>query len=884
MRTVSSKAAAVAAAAVLVSNSAGLVSAFSSSPSPALKTTAPFPSRSFKRSRRASPQHREAKASRPRDLLSLSPAKGSPLNSGNQNASFPSERRLTEERPLHETEEDDGSGKVETRSSSSSSRSFINEEKVSRQRLGGGADVFEEIERRGESAHRVFVPFDSIDVAGLLDAGEVRKEKDEEHLEIQSESHFKARLQTQPRPSSYASSSLSPSSRSFANAQGPSHVSATLMAAETAREGEAGAVGVTEREDGERGALSVPISLSADANGIGAATNAGEREETAQGQGGHMARETKAQGTEEKEQEKEGELFSPSWLFPRLATVLMAVTTGTNFGSIKFMQDTLPPSVAAAARFSVAALVIAPWVLKARLEVVGLGILGGIPVAIGYITQALGLNLSSADEAAFLCSLVVVFTPLLEAGLTGKKFKSHSVQAAVVALLGVALLTQKSLTLPDPSSFSLSSLTDAFVHLQEGKAQLGEETVGSGFGLPLPVSLSIGAGTLLNLVQAVGFSGGYVVAEEAMKRYPEEAVPYSGVTLWVTALAALVWAGGDLWGLGGVRESLEGLGVQSVREAVETGGFAFGDILAHKEALLAVFYTGAIATALTVIVETVVLKYLGAGEMALILASEPLWAALFAGWLLGEAMGAKDIAGGALILSACVYGQMMALKEPGEQEEEEEEEEEHEEGRMKEREETRTDNYQSSSSQLVGVMKSGMRLRRAPLRLLLSASGSESRRRGKGQGERKEKDQLVGVASAAALSSVARPALFFSGAADFVDVAASSSADGAGVSASASSYEAMAASALEKVGQEAVRAAESLSESTGGGAKLVPLAEKATKIGGVAVPSLMEKAASLGDAGIDTAERVSELSPALMDKMGRKIELASEVLQRIRGY
>jgi len=253
--------------------------------------------------------------------------------------------------------------------------------------------------------------------------------------------------------------------------------------------------------------------------------------------------------------------------------------------------------------------------------------------------------------------------------------------------------------------------------------------------------------------------------------------------------------------------------------------------------------------------------------MALILASEPLWAALFAGWLLGEAMGAKDIAGGALILSACVYGQMMALKEPGEQEEEEEEEEEHEEGRMKEREETRTDNYQSSSSQLVGVMKSGMRLRRAPLRLLLSASGSESRRRGKGQGERKEKDQLVGVASAAALSSVARPALFFSGAADFVDV-----------------YEAMAASALEKVGQEAVRAAESLSESTGGGAKLVPLAEKATKIGGVAVPSLMEKAASLGDAGIDTAERVSELSPALMDKMGRKIELASEVLQRIRGY
>jgi len=37
-----------------------------------------------------------------------------------------------------------------------------------------------------------------------------------------------------------------------------------------------------------------------------------------------------------------------------------------------------------------------------------------------------------------------------------------------------------------------------------------------------------------------------------------------------------------------------------------------------------------------------------------LLSTEPLWAALFAAFLLGEALGLNDVAGGALIVGACL--------------------------------------------------------------------------------------------------------------------------------------------------------------------------------------------------------------------------------------
>ena len=56
----------------------------------------------------------------------------------------------------------------------------------------------------------------------------------------------------------------------------------------------------------------------------------------------------------------------------------------------------------------------------------------------------------------------------------------------------------------------------------------------------------------------------------------------------------------------------------------------------------------------------------------MLLSTEPLWAALFAAFLLGEALGLNDVAGGALIVGACLVNaatpeqvrQFLSIAEP----------------------------------------------------------------------------------------------------------------------------------------------------------------------------------------------------------------------------
>lgn len=45
---------------------------------------------------------------------------------------------------------------------------------------------------------------------------------------------------------------------------------------------------------------------------------------------------------------------------------------------------------------------------------------------------------------------------------------------------------------------------------------------------------------------------------------------------------------------------------------------------------------------------------MSSSEAAVLLATEPLWAAVFASFLLHETMGVEDIVGGALIIAACL--------------------------------------------------------------------------------------------------------------------------------------------------------------------------------------------------------------------------------------
>lgn len=90
----------------------------------------------------------------------------------------------------------------------------------------------------------------------------------------------------------------------------------------------------------------------------------------------------------------------------------------------------------------------------------------------------------------------------------------------------------------------------------------------------------------------------------------------------------------------------------AVRSTFTLPGLFLDD--AFRNVALAAAFTGFVTTAGNRVGETVALGKLSSSEASVLLATEPLWAAVFASFLLHEQLGLWDGVGGALIVAACV--------------------------------------------------------------------------------------------------------------------------------------------------------------------------------------------------------------------------------------
>jgi drug/metabolite transporter (DMT)-like permease len=82
-----------------------------------------------------------------------------------------------------------------------------------------------------------------------------------------------------------------------------------------------------------------------------------------------------------------------------------------------------------------------------RSLLVGAGI--GIPLALGYFCQTLGLRFTSVTNSGFITGLFVVTTPLLNRLLFGVKIRRRFWAAVAVSLAGLYLLTNAGPTRPN---------------------------------------------------------------------------------------------------------------------------------------------------------------------------------------------------------------------------------------------------------------------------------------------------------------------------------------------------------------------------------------------------------------------------------------------------
>ena len=104
-----------------------------------------------------------------------------------------------------------------------------------------------------------------------------------------------------------------------------------------------------------------------------------------------------------------------------------------------------------AVRFTVATVImiaVRPQVLKAlNKELVGKGVILGLLLAGGYITQTIGLSMTTAAITGFITGLYVVLTPILGWLILRQKVGAKVVWGVALATVGLALISITGLSI-----------------------------------------------------------------------------------------------------------------------------------------------------------------------------------------------------------------------------------------------------------------------------------------------------------------------------------------------------------------------------------------------------------------------------------------------------
>jgi drug/metabolite transporter (DMT)-like permease len=303
--------------------------------------------------------------------------------------------------------------------------------------------------------------------------------------------------------------------------------------------------------------------------------------------------------------------FLKSYLGPRLLLAFASILYGTNFPLGAMMNEALPPSAATSARMLLASLALSPFLFKLEPKLAPTALLCGCFTALGYITQSLSLVDTSPAKVAFIGAAVVIVCPTLEV-LVNKKDLSLTKApqvwlAATLCMVGVGVLE-----LYDPTG--ATALSDVFSQ--------------------------IGFGDFLAFLQAVGFGTSFFITERMMTEVPGQALPITAVQVSVSAFLCMVWVFIDGW-VGTAGADSYGMPAMFFEPSLQLAAGA-------------VAWTGLITTALNRFIETTALGKMKSAEASVILATEPLWASLFAALWLNENFGANDYIGGALIVGACL--------------------------------------------------------------------------------------------------------------------------------------------------------------------------------------------------------------------------------------
>jgi len=294
------------------------------------------------------------------------------------------------------------------------------------------------------------------------------------------------------------------------------------------------------------------------------------------------------------------ENFMPQHLRGIAALLIVTLVWGTTFPAMKDLTGYLSASWIVLARFSLASVLLSPFLWRARWNDVRLGLMVGVVLFFCYVFQIEALALTTSNRNAFVTGLNVLVPPLLGI-LVGKLPERRIVVALVLALAGL-------------------------------------------FALCWEGGFSWGRGDTLAILGALCF-GIYVKLMELTTRKATRLMTLTATQILTVALCAALW----LW----LREIPRGQ-IDASQDLANYISYVMKGLQLYAPNLV---YLGVVATAAIISLQTWGQSHSTANEAAVIYAFEPGCAAIFAYFWLGETLAWNGLLGAVLLISGMIVSQ-----------------------------------------------------------------------------------------------------------------------------------------------------------------------------------------------------------------------------------
>ena len=133
-----------------------------------------------------------------------------------------------------------------------------------------------------------------------------------------------------------------------------------------------------------------------------------------------------------------------SKLLSEIGLFYSAAIWGATFFIVKQVLETTNPIVLVGYRFLIAAILLGGFCLSTRrhlLNNVKDGFFAGLILWLLYISQTIGLSITTASNSGFITGLFVAFVPIFSLTLFRRRPKTMDIIASIISIFGLWLLT-----------------------------------------------------------------------------------------------------------------------------------------------------------------------------------------------------------------------------------------------------------------------------------------------------------------------------------------------------------------------------------------------------------------------------------------------------------